>query len=129
MAKSLWQEKNISGQVYIYKKDSPNSQHFAYEYAIVLVDEDGRGVGEFDSNGKPIVVINSNDIKPSKVYTEDGDNRKLYYNILKAGKDEALNVLTAPTLETKWNGMSFSQKMGYDGISPVNPIACKIKSN
>lgn len=128
-AKSPWQDKNISGQVYIYKRSSPYSQKGVYDYAIVLVDEDGRGIGEFDSNGKPMLVINSNNIMSSSVSVKDGNNRKLYYNISKDGTDEALNVLTAPTLETKWNDMSFSQMMTYDGISPINPIACKMNSN
>ncbi len=43
-------------QVYIFKT-TDFSERIAYEYAVVIDDEDGNGIGEFDSNGKPLKVV------------------------------------------------------------------------
>ena len=121
--KSPWGNANVTGQVLIYKKIDDFGE--IYDVAIVLVDEAGRGIGEFSANGTPEKAISRNNLKHDHVATKDGKNRKLYYTKASVGTDKALNIDTAPTTKTLWDDKELGKDMGIT----TNPIACKIIDN
>ena len=122
---SAWDGGNLSGQIYIYK--DTGRRYYQYSYALVLVDETGRGIGEFDKDGKPIKAISVNDLDSTVVSTRKDAYRKLYYEKAKSGTETALNVDTAPTAETVFDDKTIGEllkSVGFDSTSA--PISCKI---
>lgn len=122
--KSPWGNGNVSGQIIILK--NVQGSYSRTEYAIVMVDEEGRGIGSFDNLGHPTEVVSELDLRRNSVKTNDSDNRKNFYNLTKLG-DKASFEKTAPTLATSWSGTSIEAMLYNKGIeSPKQPVACEI---
>ncbi|MBQ6323287.1 MAG: hypothetical protein IJI22_00460 [Bacilli bacterium] len=103
-----------------------------YEYAVVIADEDGNGIGEFDSNGKPLKVTSMKRLESPTLIKKDKKNiinRKIFYEKTASGTNEDLNVLAAPTLETKWDDKCFADMLNESSLQANStPIACTLKS-
>ena len=120
--KSSWGNADVVGHVYIYKTvtaattSSPAKQN--YNYAIVLVDSAGRGIGEFTDTFVPSKVLDERYLERSSVNTVDGSNRKNFYDAESADSGLATKVATASTV---WlvNGSETS------GIGKA-PVKCQI---
>lgn len=76
--KSAWGSANVWGVVVIDKTD--NNNNMIYEYSIVLVDSEGRGIGKFTDLGRVSEAIDESYLSRSMVYTKDGNNRKKFTN-------------------------------------------------
>ena len=126
--KSPWQNKNVSGQVIILKmvKDFDPHNYVGVFYGVVLVDEDGKGVGSFDSSGHPTSVDSDSHISRIDVNASNGDYRKTFYDKTKSGSTQAFKK-TAPKLSTIMNGTTLEKLMQQNGIKSVKePVACDI---
>ena len=88
--KSPWGSKDVRGIVLIRNLHTTEK----YEYYIMLVDSDGRGIGTYktkeeitpdargyaDSKDKKVVqVIQDSRLTRANVYSKDGNNRKVFY--------------------------------------------------
>ena len=130
--KSPWGNANVAGQIYIFKNYNSTAKIDNYQYGIVLVDEKGRGFGEFSESGQPQKIIASGYLNRSIINTSDGENRKIYYNKAKAGTKKALNKDTAPTSDAECGYTSFETfyKYAIENKTDSNPkpVACDIKN-
>ncbi len=121
--KSSWDSANVSGQAYIYKYINSDTGITSYKYAIVLVDEKGRGFGEFNGNGVPEKVIGEQNINRSTVSNRDGNNRKKFYNQARQG----YNNYPAPTSMTEWDSVMIKNfDDGKGNHLDKEPIACEV---
>ena len=122
--RSSWGNANVSGQIIILKleKDSYSRNQFA----AVMVDEEGRGIGSFDEKGHPTEVISEIELRRASINTKDGNGRKNFYNMTKFGTTTSFEK-TAPLLTTTWDGTSLEEMLEDNGIKNAKkPIACEI---
>ena len=76
--KSSWGNAEVKGVVLITKKVVNNRN--TYDYAVAMIDAQGRGIGTFDSSTKiPTKMISEGALSRADVKTADGDNRKTAY--------------------------------------------------
>lgn len=120
-AKSPWNNADLAGQIIIYKR----STNIRYSYAVVLVDEEGRGIGEFDSNLK-IGKVNKVPITRSMVEIQNEYKRKSFFEKVSAGTPEALKY-SVVTADTDWDGTKIKDLVSLEGEA-INsePVACEI---
>ncbi len=121
--KSSWNNADVAGQVIIHKSISGGRPN--YKFAVVLVDEKGKGIGEFTNDGKVTAVVSETLLRRSDVNTSDGDNRKAYFNKVASGSTSALNSV-GPTLNTEWDYTPLRNLYGKDQESiKTEPVACE----
>ncbi len=102
--KSSWGNKEVKG-VIIIKKSTVNSKP-KYEYSIMMVDSEGRGIGTANDTGVPLTAVEDINLNRAIVNPKNGDGRKTFY--------DSFGNPTAST--TKWNGT--------DAVT--SPTACSL---
>lgn len=122
--KSPWDKADVAGQVIIHK--FTKGKDTAYEYGIVLVDSEGRGIGEFDINGNVKKFPHELSIRKSAVNIENGDYRQEYFNKVSSGTTEALNS-AGPTLDTIFEYYALrEERINETDLVTKAPIPCEI---
>ena len=122
--RSSWGNANVSGQIIILKLEKES--YSRNQFAAVMVDEEGRGIGSFDEKGHPTEVISEIELRRASINTKDGNGRKNFYNMTKFGTTTSFEK-TAPLLTTTWDGTSLEEMLEDNGIKNAKkPIACEI---
>ena len=81
--KSAWGNVEVRGHIVVHKTITGAGKP-KYEYAVIMVDEKGRGIGTANTSGVPTKVYSEKTLKRSAVKSSDttgdsGENRAKFY--------------------------------------------------